>query len=114
MVFAENRVPRFGIMLSRTTKVAWRDGFGKAARQPARPFCRFFPVFSQAFAELPARVRTVLRSLRRTSQAILHQFGGMCSILELPLEPLDLLGESAVSTSEILDLADCMQDRGVI
>jgi hypothetical protein len=42
---AENREPDFGIMLRRTTKVAWRGDFGKTGRQSARPFCRFFLSF---------------------------------------------------------------------
>jgi hypothetical protein len=66
MVVAENREPHFGIMLWRTTKVAWRGGFGKTGSQSARPFCRFFPVFSQAFGELPppmVNAGAALRSL---------------------------------------------------
>jgi len=54
MVVAEYREPDFGIMLWRTTKVAWRGDFGKTGGQSARPFCRFFPVFSQGFGGIGA------------------------------------------------------------
>jgi hypothetical protein len=74
MVAAENRVPDFGIMLRRTTKVAWRGDFGKTGRQAARPFCQFFPAFSQAFGKLALPMESRLGPRQQASDGNLKQF----------------------------------------